>query len=91
MRNELPTASYVGFTGTPLVKGDEIARCVIGNYVTRYGFQRAVHDGAKCFALVGCAGRTARYRDRRFARENNAWAHIETSEASSANQSQMLK
>ena len=46
MRNALPKASYIGFTGTPLFKGDEITRRVFGNYVSRYGFQRAVEDGA---------------------------------------------
>ena len=46
MRNALPKASYIGFTGTPLFKGDEITRRVFGEYVSRYGFQRAVEDGA---------------------------------------------
>jgi type I restriction enzyme R subunit len=46
MRNALPNASYMGFTGTPLFKGDEITRRVFGDYVSRYGFQRAVEDGA---------------------------------------------
>jgi type I restriction enzyme, R subunit len=46
MRNALPNASYIGFTGTPLFKGDEITRRVFGNYVSRYGFQRAVEDEA---------------------------------------------
>jgi type I restriction enzyme R subunit len=46
MRNALPNASYIGFTGTPLFKGDEITRRVFGSYVSRYGFQRAVEDGA---------------------------------------------
>lgn len=46
MRNALPQAAYIGFTGTPLFKGDEITRRVFGNYVSKYGFQRAVEDGA---------------------------------------------
>lgn len=46
MRNALPNASYIGFTGTPLFKGDEITRRVFGDYVSRYGFQRAVEDQA---------------------------------------------
>ena len=45
-RNALPNALYIAFTGTPLMKGDEITRQVFGNYVSRYGFQRAVEDGA---------------------------------------------
>lgn len=46
MRNALPKASYIGFTGTPLFKGDEITRRVFGSYISKYGFQRAVEDGA---------------------------------------------
>jgi type I restriction enzyme R subunit len=46
MRNALPRAAYIGFTGTPLFKGDEITRRVFGNYVSKYGFQRAVEDEA---------------------------------------------
>ena len=46
MRNALPKAAYIGFTGTPLFKGDEITRRVFGSYVSKYDFQRAVEDGA---------------------------------------------
>lgn len=46
MRNALPQAAYIGFTGTPLFTGDEITRRVFGSYVSKYGFQRAVEDGA---------------------------------------------
>jgi type I restriction enzyme, R subunit len=46
MRNALPNASYIGFTGTPLFKDDEITRRVFGNYVSTYDFQRAVEDNA---------------------------------------------
>ena len=46
MRNALPNASYIGFTGTPLFKGDEVTRRVFGNYVSTYDFQRAVEDQA---------------------------------------------
>ena len=45
-RNALPNALYIAFTGTPLMKEDEITRRVFGDYVSRYGFQRAVEDGA---------------------------------------------
>ena len=44
--NALPNALYIAFTGTPLMKDDEITRRVFGGYVSRYGFQRAVEDGA---------------------------------------------
>jgi len=46
MRNALPNASYIGFTGTPLFKDDEITRRVFGDYVSTYDFQRAVSDKA---------------------------------------------
>jgi len=46
MRNALPNASYIGFTGTPLFKDDEITRRVFGEYISTYDFQRAVEDGA---------------------------------------------
>ena len=46
MRNALPNAAYIGFTGTPLFKEDEITRRVFGAYVSTYDFQRAVEDGA---------------------------------------------
>ena len=45
MRDALPKASYIGFTGTPLFKDDEITRRVFGEYISTYDFQRAVEDG----------------------------------------------
>ena len=45
LRNALPNAAYVGFTGTPLFSGDELTRQVFGDYVSTYDFQRAVEDG----------------------------------------------
>jgi len=46
MRNALPNASYIGFTGTPLFKDDQITQRVFGGYVSTYDFQRAVEDNA---------------------------------------------
>ncbi|MCX7070786.1 MAG: type I restriction endonuclease subunit R [Gammaproteobacteria bacterium] len=46
LRNALPKASYIGFTGTPLFANDEITRRVFGDYVSTYDFQRAVDDKA---------------------------------------------
>ena len=46
MRDALPNASYIGFTGTPLFKDDEITRRVFGDYVSTYDFQRAVQDNS---------------------------------------------
>ena len=46
MRQALPKASYIGFTGTPLFKDDEVTKQVFGDYVSTYDFQRAVDDNA---------------------------------------------
>lgn len=46
MRNALPNASFIGFTGTPLFKDDEITKKVFGDYISTYDFQRAVEDRA---------------------------------------------
>ncbi len=46
LRNALPNASFIGFTGTPLFKGDEITKKVFGDYISTYDFQRAVEDKA---------------------------------------------
>ncbi len=46
LRNALPNASFIGFTGTPLFKDDEITKRIFGDYVSRYDFKRSVEDGA---------------------------------------------
>ena len=48
MRKALPAASFIGFTGTPLMGSpeDELTREVFGDYVSTYDFQRAVEDKA---------------------------------------------
>ena len=46
LRNALPQAGYIGFTGTPLMGDDELTRRMFGDYVSKYDFQRAVADGA---------------------------------------------
>lgn len=46
LRDALPAASFIGFTGTPLFQDDEITRRVFGEYVSTYDFQRAVDDKA---------------------------------------------
>lgn len=42
----LPTASRIGFTGTPLLSGDHLTKRTFGGYISIYDFQRAVDDGA---------------------------------------------
>lgn len=46
MRNALPNASFLGFTGTPLMSGDEVTKQTFGEYISTYDFQRAVEDAA---------------------------------------------
>lgn len=46
MRDALPHASYIGFTGTPLFTSDEITQRVFGGYISTYDFQRAIEDNA---------------------------------------------
>ena len=46
MRLALPNAAFVGFTGTPLFKRDEITKRIFGDYVSRYDFKRSEEDGA---------------------------------------------
>ena len=46
MRDALPNATYLGFTGTPIEKTDANTPAVFGNYVDIYDIARAVEDGA---------------------------------------------
>lgn len=46
MRDALPDAKFLGFTGTPLLSGDELTKEFFGDYVSVYDFDRAVKDGA---------------------------------------------
>ena len=46
MRDALPNASFIGFTGTPIEKTDANTRAVFGDYISVYDIQRAVEDGA---------------------------------------------
>jgi type I restriction enzyme, R subunit len=44
MRLALPSASFIGFTGTPLFKHDHLTRRIFGGYVSRYDFKRSEED-----------------------------------------------
>ncbi len=46
MRDALPNASFIGFTGTPIELEDANTRAVFGDYISVYDIQRAVQDGA---------------------------------------------
>lgn len=46
LRKALPNASFIGFTGTPLFKDDELTKRIFGDYVSKYDFKRSIEDGA---------------------------------------------
>ena len=46
MRDALPNASFIAFTGTPIELADKNTRAVFGDYISIYDIQRAVEDGA---------------------------------------------
>ncbi|MDA8422419.1 MAG: type I restriction endonuclease subunit R, partial [Nitrospiraceae bacterium] len=46
MRDALPNASFIGFTGTPIELTDKNTRAVFGDYISVYDIQQAVQDGA---------------------------------------------
>ena len=59
MRDALPHASFIGFTGTPIELQDANTRAVFGDYISVYDIQRAVQDGAPLHVCLeqrgGCA------------------------------------
>ncbi len=46
LRDALPDASFIGFTGTPIEKADRSTPAVFGKYVDTYDVEQAVEDGA---------------------------------------------
>ena len=46
MRSALPNAAFIGFTGTPLMAGEETTREVFGDYISVYNFRQSIEDGA---------------------------------------------
>jgi type I restriction enzyme, R subunit len=46
MRDALPNASFIGYTGTPIELSDRNTRAVFGDYISIYDIQQAVEDGA---------------------------------------------
>ena len=46
MRNALPQSAFIGFTGTPLMAGEEKTKEVFGDYVSIYNFRQSIEDGA---------------------------------------------
>ena len=46
LRDALPRAAFIGFTGTPIEHGDINTPAIFGDYIDIYDISRAVHDGA---------------------------------------------
>ena len=46
LRDALPNASFIGFTGTPIERDDRSTPAVFGDYIDKYDILRAVEDGA---------------------------------------------
>ena len=46
LRNALPNAGFIGFTGTPLMAGEEKTRAEFGDYVSIYNFRQSIEDRA---------------------------------------------
>lgn len=46
MRNALPNAAFLAFTGTPLMAGEEKTKATFGDYVSIYNFRQSIEDGA---------------------------------------------
>ncbi len=46
LRDALPNATFIGFTGTPIEQADRSTRGIFGDYISVYDIQRAVQDGA---------------------------------------------
>ena len=55
MRDALPNATYLGFTGTPIESTDKSTRAVFGDYIDVYDLTRAVEDGATVTDLLRVA------------------------------------
>jgi len=51
LRDALPNASFIGFTGTPIEKSDKSTPAVFGNYIDVYDIKKAVDDGATVHLL----------------------------------------
>lgn len=64
MRDALPNASFIGFTGTPIEKTDANTRAVFGDYISKYDIQRAVEDQATVPIYYEARGAKVRLSDK---------------------------
>ncbi len=46
MRTALPNAGFIGFTGTPLLVGEQATKREFGDYISTYNFRQSIEDGA---------------------------------------------
>lgn len=46
MREALPNAAFIAFTGTPLMKNDQQTKVVFGDYISKYTFKQSIEDNA---------------------------------------------
>ncbi|MDZ8185083.1 MAG: hypothetical protein RMX96_09550 [Nostoc sp. ChiSLP02] len=46
MRNALPHAAFIGFTGTPLMLGEQETKKTFGDYISIYNFRQSIEDSA---------------------------------------------
>jgi type I restriction enzyme R subunit len=58
LRDALPNASFIGFTGTPIEKTDANRRAIFGDYISIYDIQRSVAD--KAAVPIYCDNRIAK-------------------------------
>ena len=68
MHLALPNAAFIGFTGTPLFKHDELTKRIFGDYVSRYDFKRSEEDGSTVKLVYDNQGREARHHPAGFER-----------------------
>jgi type I restriction enzyme R subunit len=62
LRDALPNASFIGFTGTPIETTDANTRAVFGDYISVYDIQRASRTGRRCPSITRAAWRSWRWR-----------------------------
>ena len=56
MRDALPKASFIGFTGTPIESGDKNTQAVFGDYIDVYDILQSKEEGHRADLLRGAAG-----------------------------------
>jgi type I restriction enzyme R subunit len=55
LRDALPNASYIGFTGTPIEKEDKSTPAVFGGYIDIYDIKQSVDDRASKWSTISLA------------------------------------